>query len=99
MSLVSLDEQWLLEEIEVLLDTRLTPQWLEGYEPDPTKSLKITVKIRINREKIVIKNVLLGKDPPIDGANKSFQFLAISCQKKPQRGARLSAVACFILSI
>ncbi|KZN47438.1 DEAD/DEAH box helicase [Pseudoalteromonas luteoviolacea] len=40
ISLVSIDEQWLLEEIEVLLDTRLTPQWLEGYEPDLTREPK-----------------------------------------------------------
>ncbi|OHU88531.1 MULTISPECIES: DEAD/DEAH box helicase [Pseudoalteromonas] len=40
MSLVSIDEQWLLEEIEVLLDERLTPQWLPGYEPDLTKEPK-----------------------------------------------------------
>ena len=55
MSLVSLDEQWLLEEIEVLLDTRLTPQWLEGYEPDlnkkPKDNRKNTNKSRKDRDK------------------------------------------------
>ena len=55
MSLVSLDEQWLLEEIEVLLDTRLTPQWLAGYEPDPNKkpkdNRKNTNKSRKDRDK------------------------------------------------
>ncbi|MFT6790277.1 MAG: ATP-dependent RNA helicase RhlE [Pseudoalteromonas rhizosphaerae] len=55
MSLVSLDEQWLLEEIEVLLDTRLTPQWLAGYEPDPNKkpkdNRKNTNKSRKERDK------------------------------------------------
>ncbi|TMP33626.1 DEAD/DEAH box helicase [Pseudoalteromonas rubra] len=40
ISLVSIDEQWLLEEIEVLLDERLTPQWLSGYEPDLTREPK-----------------------------------------------------------
>lgn len=55
MSLVSLDGQWLLEEIEVLLDTRLTPQWLEGYEPDlnkkPKDNRKNTNKSRKDRDK------------------------------------------------
>lgn len=55
MSLVSIDEQWLLEEIEVLLDTRLTPQWLAGYEPDPNKkpkdNRKNTNKSRKDRDK------------------------------------------------
>ncbi|MBH0026375.1 DEAD/DEAH box helicase [Pseudoalteromonas sp. SWN29] len=55
MSLVSIDEQWLLEEIEVLLDTRLTPQWLAGYEPDPNKkpkdNRKNTNKLRKDRDK------------------------------------------------
>ena len=55
MSLVSIDEQWLLEEIEVLLDTRLAPQWLEGYEPDlnkaPKDNRKNTNKARKDRDK------------------------------------------------
>ncbi|KTF15735.1 DEAD/DEAH box helicase [Pseudoalteromonas sp. H105] len=61
MSLVSLDEQWLLEEIEVLLDTRLTPQWLTGYEPDlnkkPKDNRKNTNKSRKDRD----KKRILGK--------------------------------------
>ena len=36
-SLVSIGENWLLEEIETLLDTRLVAQWLPGYEPDLSK--------------------------------------------------------------
>lgn len=55
MSLVSIDEQWLLDEIDILLDTRLTPQWLSGYEPDLTKEpkqvRKNTNKARRSRDK------------------------------------------------
>ncbi|TQF71371.1 DEAD/DEAH box helicase [Pseudoalteromonas luteoviolacea] len=55
ISLVSIDEQWLLEEIEVLLDARLTPQWLVGYEPDltrePRDNRKNTPKSRKQRDK------------------------------------------------
>ncbi|MDP5214007.1 DEAD/DEAH box helicase [Pseudoalteromonas tunicata] len=37
ISLLSIDENWLLEEIEAVLDKRLPQQWLPGYEPDLTK--------------------------------------------------------------
>ncbi|MFY8328638.1 DEAD/DEAH box helicase [Pseudoalteromonas sp. ZZD1] len=61
MSLVSLDEQWLLEEIEVLLDTRLTPQWLAGYEPDPNKKPKDNRKNTNKSRKDRDKKRILGK--------------------------------------
>jgi len=55
LSLVSIDEQWLLDEIDILLGTRLTPQWLPGYEPDLTKEpkniRKNTNKARRSRDK------------------------------------------------
>ncbi|WP_209327131.1 DEAD/DEAH box helicase [Pseudoalteromonas sp. PA2MD11] len=55
LSLVSIDEQWLLDEIDILLGTRLTPQWLPGYEPDLTKEpkniSKNTNKARRSRDK------------------------------------------------
>ena len=37
ISLLSPDEEWLLEAIEKVIDTRLSQQWLPGYEPDLTK--------------------------------------------------------------
>ena len=41
--------------MEVLLDTRLAPQWLEGYEPDlnkpPKDNRKNTNKARKDRDK------------------------------------------------
>jgi ATP-dependent RNA helicase RhlE len=40
ISLLSPDEEWLLDAIEAVLDTRLPQQWLPGYEPDLTKVAK-----------------------------------------------------------
>lgn len=40
ISLMSIDEEWLLNDIETLLDERLNQQWLPGYEPDLTKKAK-----------------------------------------------------------
>jgi superfamily II DNA/RNA helicase len=64
MSLVSLDEQWLLEEIEVLLDTRLTPQWLAGYEPDPNKKPKDNRKNSNKSRKDRDKKRITGQRAP-----------------------------------
>ena len=64
MSLVSLDEQWLLEEIEVLLDTRLTPQWLVGYEPDPNKKPKDNRKNSNKSRKERDKKRIMGERKP-----------------------------------
>ncbi|MUH97094.1 DEAD/DEAH box helicase [Aliivibrio fischeri] len=40
ISLMSMDEEYLLKAIETLLDTRLPQEWLQGYEPDPNAPLK-----------------------------------------------------------
>jgi superfamily II DNA/RNA helicase len=40
ISLMSPDEEWLLAAIEKVIDTRLLQQWLPGYEPDLTKTIK-----------------------------------------------------------
>jgi ATP-dependent RNA helicase RhlE len=40
ISLLSIGEEYLLEEIEAILDTRLNQQWLPGYEPDLTKKIQ-----------------------------------------------------------
>ena len=37
ISLMSLGEEYLLEEIEVVLDDRVPQSWYPGYEPDLTK--------------------------------------------------------------
>jgi superfamily II DNA/RNA helicase len=64
MSLVSIDEQWLLEELEVLLDERLTPQWLQGYEPDLTKEPKDNRKNSAKSRKQRDKKRILSKRAP-----------------------------------
>jgi len=38
VSLLSPDEEWLLTAIEKVIETRLSQQWLPGYEPDLTKA-------------------------------------------------------------
>ena len=40
VSLLSVDENWLLEEIEAVLDERLPQLWYPGYEPDLTRVAK-----------------------------------------------------------
>jgi ATP-dependent RNA helicase RhlE len=40
VSLMSHDEQYLLEAIERLLDTRLPQEWLEGFEPSPESEIE-----------------------------------------------------------
>ncbi|MUK27899.1 DEAD/DEAH box helicase [Aliivibrio fischeri] len=40
ISLMSMDEEYLLKAIETLLDTRLPQEWLQGYEPDPNAPLR-----------------------------------------------------------
>jgi ATP-dependent RNA helicase RhlE len=44
VSLMSPSEEWLLEAVEKVLDTRLLQQWYPGYEPDLTKTEKPTRK-------------------------------------------------------
>jgi superfamily II DNA/RNA helicase len=61
LSLVSIDENWLLEEIEVLLDERLTPQWLPGFEPDLTKTTKDNRKNTTKSRKQRDKKRILGQ--------------------------------------
>ena len=40
ISLLSPGEEWLLEAVEKVLETKLLQQWLPGYEPDLTKEPK-----------------------------------------------------------
>jgi len=42
ISLLIEEQNHLLEEIEVLLDSRLPQQWLQGFEPDLTREIEIT---------------------------------------------------------
>jgi ATP-dependent RNA helicase RhlE len=64
ISLLSSEEQYLLEEIEAILNTSLLPQWLPGYEPDldraPPRSRKNSAAAKKNRA----RDRALGKKPP-----------------------------------
>ena len=61
ISLLSEDENWLLEEIEVILDERLPQQWLPGYEPDLTKAPSVSRKNSRTSQKRRAKQRALGK--------------------------------------
>lgn len=61
ISFVSLDENYLLEEIEVLLDERLVSQWLTGFEPDLTRTPKDNRRNSSKSRKDRDKKRILGK--------------------------------------
>ena len=61
ISLCSLSEEYLLEEIEALLDSKLPQQWLPGYEPDPTKPIKQPKKNSRTAQKQRSKKRAYGK--------------------------------------
>jgi len=41
VSLMTVDEEWLLEEIEAIVDEKLPQAWYPGYEPDLTKKSSV----------------------------------------------------------
>ncbi|MFD2229519.1 DEAD/DEAH box helicase [Alkalimarinus sediminis] len=61
ISLLSPDENWLLEEIEAILDARLPQQWLPGYEPDLTKEQPVSRKNTRTAQKRRSKQRAFGK--------------------------------------
>lgn len=61
ISLLSPDENWLLEEIESILDARLPQQWLPGYEPDLTKEVPVSRKNTRTAQKRRSKDRAFGK--------------------------------------
>jgi superfamily II DNA/RNA helicase len=61
ISLLSQDDNWLLEEIETILNTRLPQQWLPGYEPDPNKPTSKMTKNSRSRERQRLKSKIAGK--------------------------------------
>jgi superfamily II DNA/RNA helicase len=63
ISLLSPAENYLLEEIEVILDERLMQQWLPGYEPDPSKEVRNTRNISKGTQKKRARERALGKKP------------------------------------
>ncbi len=63
ISLLSPEENWLLEEIEAILDTRLPQQWLPGYEPDMTREAPVSKKNSRAAQKRRAKERAFGKVP------------------------------------
>ncbi|MFT6914942.1 MAG: ATP-dependent RNA helicase RhlE [Motiliproteus sp.] len=63
ISLLSSEENYLLEEIEVILQTSLLPQWLPGYEPDLNREVPTTRKNSATAQKHRARDRALGKKP------------------------------------
>ncbi|MGB0466577.1 MAG: DEAD/DEAH box helicase [Pontibacterium sp.] len=63
ISLVSEAENYLVEEIETILDARLPQQWLPGYEPDLTKTAPVSRKNTAGAQKKRARDRALGKKP------------------------------------
>ncbi len=63
ISLLSPAEEYLLEEIETILDTKLPQQWLPGYEPDPTKPVNRPRNASKGAQKKRARERALGKKP------------------------------------
>ncbi|UTW12685.1 DEAD/DEAH box helicase [Marinobacterium rhizophilum] len=63
ISLLSPAEEYLLEEIETILDTKLPQQWLPGYEPDPTKPVNRPRNASKGAQKKRARDRALGKKP------------------------------------
>lgn len=63
ISLLSQDENYLLEEIEAILDTKLPQQWLPGYEPDLNKPSAPSRKNTRTAQKKRAKDRAYGKKP------------------------------------
>ena len=61
ISLLIEEENYLLEEIEALLDTRLPQQWLEGFEPDPMRVVEVSRKNSKSAQKQRAKKRALRK--------------------------------------
>ena len=61
ISLMDRDEEYLLEEIEVILDKKLNQQWFEGFEPDFTKERTANKKNSKSAQKKREKDRAFGK--------------------------------------
>ncbi|MEW6991898.1 DEAD/DEAH box helicase [Colwelliaceae bacterium 6441] len=71
ISLMSPSEEWLLQAVEDVLDTRLMQQWLPGYEPDLTKTEAVMRKITKGKEKQRARKKAFGdKSSKLKGQGK-----------------------------
>ena len=64
ISLMSPNEEWLLEAIEKVLDSVLLQQWLPGYEPDLTKQNHPAKRSSKGKHKQQARNKALGHKSP-----------------------------------
>jgi ATP-dependent RNA helicase RhlE len=64
ISLMSPNEEWLLEAVEKVLDSVLLQQWLPGYEPDLTKENQPTKRSSKGKQKQHARNKALGHKSP-----------------------------------
>lgn len=62
ISLMSMGEEYLLEEIEVILGDRLPQSWYPGYEPDLSKPIKTVRKNSRSAQKKRAKSRAYGKN-------------------------------------
>jgi superfamily II DNA/RNA helicase len=60
ISLMSQNEEWLLEAVEKVLDSVLLQQWLPGYEPDLTKQNQPTQRSSKGKQKQQARKKALG---------------------------------------
>ena len=58
---MSAGEEYLLEEIEVILDNKLPQSWYPGYEPDPTKPVAQNKKNSRTAQKQRARDRAFGK--------------------------------------
>ncbi len=63
ISLLSAEENYLLEEVEAILGSSLPQQWLPGYEPDLTRELKPSRKNSRGAQKKRARERALGNKP------------------------------------
>jgi ATP-dependent RNA helicase RhlE len=64
ISLMSPNEEWLLDAVEKVLDSVLLQQWLPGYEPDLTKQNQPAKRSSKGKQKQHARNKALGHKSP-----------------------------------
>lgn len=67
VSLMSVDEEWLLEEIEAIVDEKLPQAWYPGYEPDLTKKSSVKKNSKSSQKRRANERASGGRQ---SGSNK-----------------------------
>jgi superfamily II DNA/RNA helicase len=73
ISLMAPSEEWLLNSVEEVLDTRLLQQWLPGYEPDLTKTEAVMKKLSKGKEKQRARKKAFGEKSSKTGARGKYK--------------------------